>query len=130
MDDKMFSLEMSILIILITVVASLVGDIYPGIIGTSNDYNMDEIIGKVDGAGGNVGSSGNPLDGVPVLGDLVTMGNSFLASLGLLGAIIKNLVYAYGFFVWLGFPVAYALAGQTIVGLFHVRTLIYLKWGR
>jgi hypothetical protein len=65
-----------------------------------------------------------------VVGDIVTIANSFLASLGLLGAIIANIVNAFGFLTWLGLPVMYATAGAAIIYLFHILTLIELKWGR
>jgi hypothetical protein len=116
---------------MITLTATLIGNIYPGIVGTPTAYNVDDIINKVDSASGSgTGPNDNPLTGIPIVGDIVTISNSFLASLGLIGAIIKNIVNAYGFLCWLQLPAAYAAVGAAVIYLFHVLTLIELKWGK
>lgn len=125
------SLQISILIIVITLVATLISSIYPGVIGTPTAYNVTDIVNKVDSASGSgTGANDNPLSGIPIVGDIVTVSNSFLASLGLIGAIIKNIVNAYGFLVWMHFTAEYAAVGAAVIYLFHVLTLIELKFGK
>lgn len=120
------ALQIAIFIVMATIIGTLVQGIFPGYIGDAPNYNVTDIIAKTDAATG----AGAPTDGIPILGDLVTVANSFMASLGALGALIKNIVYSYGFFKWLGLSNELAIIGQLFTGLIYVLTLIELKTGR